>query len=214
MLHRPAIVFLLTIIAGLGYLFCGCRSHQNKLNPAEQAIKQRTIALLPYNGFNTALFRDIKNEIAGFYHCSIKILPAQPLPASAWYAPRSRYKADSLLVFQQAFASNVDAVAGFTAKDISTSNGSIPDWGVFGLGYCPGKACVISVYRLQKASNTTGQLKERLIKVVLHELGHNFGLPHCSQSATCLMADAGGTLAQVNREQKALCDACRKKLLL
>jgi archaemetzincin len=176
--------------------------------------KQLTTALLPYKGFDTSLLSHIKNETADFYHCEVKILPEKVLPQQAWYAPRSRYKADSLLVFQQSLATGTDAVAGFTGKDISTSNGSIPDWGVFGLGYCPGRACVISTFRLQKASKTKEQLKERLVKVVLHELGHNFGLPHCTQSPACLMADAGGAIAQVDRERKWLCDNCRKKVFL
>ncbi len=173
-----------------------------------------TVALLPYKDFDTVLLNDVLNEVTAFYKCNAIILPVNNLPGNAFYAPRQRYKADSLLLFQKQLAKDgIKSVIGFTSKDISTSNGKIPDWGVFGLGMCPGKVCVISVYRLQRASTNSAQLKERLIKVVLHELGHNLGLPHCNYNPSCLMTDAGGTIKQVDRENKWLCESCKSKLI-
>jgi archaemetzincin len=195
--------------------FFGCTQQKSTdLQRSEIYNTKMVIGLQAYRGFDTSLLAFIKNEVAAFYHCEVKIMPLKVLPQSAWYAPRSRYKADSLLVFQKSFAGNMNAVAGLTDKDISTTHGNAADWGVFGLGYCPGKTCVISTHRLYKVSKTSAQLKERLIKVVLHELGHNFNLPHCTNSPTCLMTDAGGTIAQVDREKKWLCDNCRKKIFL
>ncbi|MGF2413036.1 MAG: zinc-dependent metalloprotease family protein, partial [Ferruginibacter sp.] len=167
-------------------------------------------ALMPYKGFDTTLLKEVLKEIEAFYVCNAIIFPANDLPENAFYAPRQRYKADSLLLFQKQLAKDgIRSVVGFTAKDISTST---PDWGIFGLGYCPGKACVISTCRLQKASATTAQLKERLIKVVLHELGHNLGLPHCTADKECLLTDAGGTIKQVDNERKWLCSNCTQIL--
>ncbi len=193
--------------------FTGCNLGKDTgMHLAKKKNPKVTIGLLPYNDFDTSLLTYLKTETIAFYQCDVIVLTSCPLPQFAWYAPRSRYKADSLLDYQLGLQSSASTVAGLTGKDISTSNGNNPDWGVFGLGFCPGKACVISTHRLQKASKTMEQLKERLIKVVLHELGHNFGLPHCTQSPVCLMADAKGTMAQVDREQKALCSKCREKI--
>ncbi len=206
-------------IVFLAALICSCNSApkspsaQNTAPSPAQTIT--SIQLLPYLGFDSTLLPWLQQEITSFYQLPVKILPAAALPRMAWYAPRQRYKADSLLVYQQGLALPGTTIAGFSHADISTSkNSTINDWGVFGLGYCPGRACVISTWRLQKAGNNRVQLQERLIKVVLHELGHNLGLPHCKVSPTCLMADAGGTLAQVDREQKALCTNCQKKYRL
>jgi archaemetzincin len=171
------------------------------------------VALMPYANFDTALLNFVKNETAIFYNCEVVSLKSVDLPSFAFYPVRNRYRADSLLKYEKnILPQHVDAIAGLTNKDISTSNGKIPDWGVFGLGMCPGKVCVISVYRLQRASKTASQLKERLIKVVLHELGHNLGLPHCTSNPACLMTDAGGTIIQVDRENKWLCESCKSKL--
>lgn len=184
-------------------LLQGC---DTQTNPSPSTISkqvtpvQKQIRLLPYQGFDTTLLPDLQQAITKFYPCRISILPTQPLPSFAYYAPRKRYRADSLLVYQQQIA-NQQIIIGLTHQDISTSSESSADWGVFRLGYCPGPACVISTYRLQRASHSRSQLQQRLLKVVLHELGHNFGLPHCnSKESTCLMNDAKGTMAQVDRD--------------
>jgi archaemetzincin len=51
--------------------------------------------------------------------------------------------------------------------------------------------------------------RERLIKVCLHEMGHNFGLPHCeSGDKKCLMRSANGTVKTIDEEEKYLCTVC------
>lgn len=98
-----------------------------------------------------------------------------------------RYSADSVLLFlkQQATDSGAHMVA-LLESDVFTTNGKNPYWGVMGLGYCPGSACVVSSFRLNKQKPG-----EQLAKVTLHELGHTFGLKHCPVS-TCFMRDAKG----------------------
>jgi archaemetzincin len=206
MFRDKVFVLLLLTIA-----IISCNQSSNSLNNNRKSNTDKfTVALMPYKGFDTTLLNDVLKEVEVFYKCNAIIIPVSNLPANAFYVPRQRYKADSLLVFQKQLAKGgIRSVIGFTAKDISTST---PDWGIFGLGYCPGKACVISTYRLQKASATTVQLKERLLKVVLHELGHNLGLPHCTYDKECLLTDAGGTIKQVDKERKWLCNHCTQIL--
>ena len=195
----------------LAIVIISCKQSSNSSNNNRKYNAGKfTVALMPYKGFDTTLLNVVLKEVEVFYKCNAIIIPVSNLPANAFYTPRQRYKADSLLVFQKKLAKDdIRSVIGFTEKDISTST---PDWGIFGLGYCPGNACVISTFRLQKASATTEQLKERLIKVVLHELGHNLGLPHCTFNKECLLTDAGGTIKKVDRERKWLCSKCTQIL--
>lgn len=205
----PAITLAVNIL--LLIIFFSCNNYPVINKPTEKKIF--TVALLPYEGFDTSLLTFIQHETEQFYNCKTIRLQPQPLPSFAFYTLRNRYKADSLLQYEKNMLTNdIDAIAGLTNRDISTTSKDKPDWGVFGLGLCPGKACVISDYRLQKASKKVPQLKERLIKVVFHELGHNLGLPHCTNNDQCLMTDAGGTIKQVDREKKWLCDSCIFKL--
>lgn len=205
---------LLYFTLALGLLL-GCNTQPKPSSsqvPPPAAIKQKQVSLLPYQGFDTTLIPDLQEAITKFYQCRISLMPSLPLPGFAYYAPRQRYKADSLLVYQQQMATK-QIVVGLTHQDISTRSENNPDWGVFGLGYCPGPTSIISTYRLQRASHSRQQLQQRLLKVVLHEMGHNLGLPHCtSNEPTCLMNDAKGTMAQVDREQLWLCNVCKQYL--
>lgn len=104
-------------------------------------------------------------------------------------------------------------IVGLTEKDISTTKGEIEDWGVFGLGYLPGKACIVSTFRLgAKAEPADAERikRERLVKVVIHEIGHNFGLDHCPE-IRCTMQDAMGSILTVDREN-GFCRKCTEVL--
>ncbi|MFM2362883.1 MAG: hypothetical protein RLZZ316_1785 [Bacteroidota bacterium] len=115
------------------------------------------------------------------------------LPAVAWCEARNRYLADSLLLYlQQHKKLKGEYVLGFTAKDISIGAGS-SNWGIMGLGYCPGSVCIVSEYRLKYKSTRLLQRQERLLQLALHELGHNFSLPHCP-NVNCLMVAAKGKM--------------------
>jgi archaemetzincin len=206
------LVIKLLLISTLIITTLSCQQKQsNKTAKVVKAKKFKQIAFLLYDNFDTALLNTAIGEATSFYNCKATILPPQDLPSFAFYEPRQRYKADSLIKFQSSILpAGAESVVGLTMKDISTSLGEKEDWGIFGLGYLPGKACIISVFRLK--STTYNQYRERFIKVLLHELGHNQGLPHCTFDSTCLMTDAKGTSAQVDKEKKWLCSHCSKLL--
>ncbi len=184
---------------------------QQKANSNIKAKQFHKIAFLLYENFDTALLNTAVAEASLFYKCNTVVMAPQELPAFAFYEPRNRYKADSLIKFQSSLVpAGAESIVGITHKDISTSLKGKNDWGIFGLGYCPGKACVISVFRLKSGSYT--QYQERFVKVLLHELGHNQGLPHCNANEYCLMNDAKGSSATVDKEKKWLCSHCRQLL--
>jgi len=80
---------------------------------------------------------------------------------------------------------------------------------VFGLAELGGSAAVVSVYRLSSASASV--LRERLLKEVVHELGHTFGLRHCP-NPSCVMSFSNSVL-DVDRKGPGFCPRCRERLL-
>jgi archaemetzincin len=81
---------------------------------------------------------------------------------------------------------------------------------VFGQAQLGGPAAVVSTARLSPAfyglHPQRDLLAERTIKTVLHELGHTFGLIHCSDR-TCAMALATG-VAQLDSKLPRFCPNC------
>jgi archaemetzincin len=205
--HIPLVLFSMM-------LFIACASKDSTNSPAIK-IKEHhkiTVGLYPLGQFESIYLALLKDEVHTFYGYDVSILKGSSLPKIAYYAPRNRYRADSLLNYLlRVRPSNVDYIVGLTQKDISCTNDKYPDWGVFGLGFMPGKSCVISTFRLKIGAKSEAHFRERLSKVVLHELGHNFGLDHCA-SRKCFMADAEGTIKSVDNEEKDLCIACKNKL--
>ena len=177
--------------------------------PAE--LKRIKITVGFYDAISPQLSRELIAAIATQYNADVLVQPkVQVFPASTYYKPRSRYRAELILKHLNKLPGNHRSYLAVTTHDISTTKDEVYDWGVMGLGYQPGKSCVISTYRL-KTPNTP-LFNERVIKVALHEIGHNLGLPHCKYSTTCYMADAVGTVKSVDKETRQLCEHCKAVL--
>jgi archaemetzincin len=84
---------------------------------------------------------------------------------------------------------------------------------VFGEAQCPGKAALISLFRLRP--EFYGQppderlFHERVLKEAVHELGHTLGLRHCSDHV-CVM-HFSLHIGMTDRKQARFCEACRPK---
>jgi archaemetzincin len=170
-----------------------------------------SVAVVPLDYDQLKMVDFVVSAINSCYHAQVTVLPRQRLPVETFYKPRQRYRADKIL---DHLATSIDGkyqkVLGITGRDISTSRGDIYDWGIFGLGSLGGRACVVSTFRLRGKADKV-LFKQRIAKVVNHELGHTLGLDHCPNYG-CLMEDAGGTIKTVDRESGSFCEQCRIKL--
>ena len=191
-----------TLICCLILFSCG--NYKNNDNKNDSKIpKNIEITIQPFNEIDSSIINAVADSI--FKFCSrVKIKSKWNLPEFAYYTPRNRYKADSILKYLSDNAATNEVIIGITTKDISTSKGNIADFGVMGLGKCPGNVCVASSFRLDKDN-----IKSQLFKVAIHELGHTQGLPHCPNKY-CFMRDAEGK--NPTDEEKEFCLKCSKVL--
>jgi archaemetzincin len=177
------------------------------------------IGILPYNKIEKHKIDTIKLALEKFYNLEVIVLPEIEAPKSAFIQVKSsRYRADSLIKFQKSLLKKhqVTHILGLCNFDISTTKPKEPftkyhDWGIMGLAYCPGNSCIVSTFRLQNKNKNI--FWDRYKKVVIHEMGHNFGLPHCPDKK-CVMTDAVESVKTIDHAAMKICKICKKKIKL
>jgi archaemetzincin len=174
------------------------------------------VALQPLGQVSERVVENLARNLSTFFGLKVTVLPMKPLPESAYYAPRRRYRAEDLVTFlDRTAAPGISHVLGVTARDISAPKGSFVDWGVFGVAKLGGRPAVISTYRLHAGHMRAGDVSEsvfetRLGRVAAHELAHSLGLAHCP-TPRCLMNDAEGSIHSVD-SATGFCEQCRRAL--
>lgn len=209
---RAAIVLFFT------FTTAGCSSGPG------HSLLSKGIAIQPIAFADPSRLAFVQHEISSFYHCPVHVLPGVAMPPAFLDLTKGeRYSADSILHWLSHRRDDTVAILlGLTGKDIYVANkdtyGRIKEpvskyafWGILGLGYTPGKACVISDARFR--STDDDKYNHRLRTIVIHEVGHNLGLPHC-KSPHCIMNDANEQISTVDRSWTDLCTACRKTVTL
>ena len=209
----PSFVLLLAMKTPLAILcvvlLAACNTKQNT----------PVIAIQPIGKVSADKITVVKHALNSVYHYQVLVLPAIQPPQQAYVNIKTpRYRADKLIAYLKDIKPDtVDYIMGLTGYDISITKKDMfgrikepqsryEDFGIFGLGYMPGKSCVVSYYRL---GNSIATLHNRLAKIGVHELGHNLGLNHCTNK-TCVMADAVEKISTIDNAEMKLCGGCKK----
>lgn len=184
----------------LYFLLISC----NKDKKEDQIPVSKVIVIQPLGNFK---INQANNLLVQIKKISPNVVLRQSIsfPENSYYKPRNRYRADSIIKVLHNYIGKDSVIVGLSNNDISVTKNGIKDWGVMGLGYRPGKSCVISDFRMAGKNRD-----QQFYKVVLHELGHTEGLPHCKVK-TCLMRDAEG--GNHLDEEKDFCANCKSFLL-
>ena len=181
--------------------FCQSVQSDFHVDAMKHDFRNKQVVILPLGkNISKVFIHETQKKIREFIP-NLIIQEGIPMPPSAYYPARKRYRADTLIRWLDRMADKDQIILGITHHDISTTKKPIPDWGVMGLGFQPGKACVASDFRLKR--------KKSFWKVAIHELGHTAGLKHCPVK-TCLMRDAEGR--DQTGEEKDFCSSCRERL--
>ena len=146
--------------------------------------KQQVIQIYSYGNAVNSKAAFLKQELEKSYP-SVELV-GQPLalPNECYNKERNRYDGLGLLRDLGKLKKGT-VVLGITDKVIFKANELSPTYGIFGISPLGTHVALIST----TMPSGRKQADDHLVKLMLHELGHAYGLNHCSDEH-CFMVDA------------------------
>lgn len=169
------------------------------------------VELVRVGAVHPAALRMLREDLVRLLLHPVWIADWELDPAPAFDLHRQQYSASDLLeiLLRRATEPGIMRI-GITDVDLF-----LPVFThVFGSAQLGGPAAIASTFRLP-ADEGSGAfrkrtLHERLLKEVVHELGHTLGLAHC-RVALCVM-NASRLAEQIDLKDAAFCDVCSERI--
>lgn len=166
------------------------------------------IVLIPVGDVEEGILEAMARCLGQVFTERVLIGERMPLPPLGWDKRRGQYLASSLLANIPA-ADLGSRVLGVVDVDLYAPGLNF----VFGQAEVMGKRALISLKRLRDESHGLPRDKsvfsERALKEAVHELGHTYGLGHCTDPA-CVMRFSN-SLADTDQKRWIFCPACHEK---
>lgn len=172
-----------------------------------------SILIAAINPVDRSLLEPLVNPLAVTFRCKVEVTKAMPLNGSfALNVSRNQYGSTPLIsALLEKFEDFNGKILGVTSGDLFVPVLTY----VFGEAQLDGKVAVVSSHRLRDEyyglQQNVDLLELRLIKEAIHELGHAFGLLHCS-NYMCVMHSSTG-VEEIDVKTEKLCAECRNKLV-
>jgi archaemetzincin len=171
------------------------------------------VVVAPLGAVAAAELRHVADLIHRVFGVTTEIARSEPMPARAHRPDRCQYDADLLLdhLFERLTEDTLRLV-GVTELDMFADGRNF----VFGYAHMRDRVAVYSLCRLREEfwgrASDPPRLRERVLKAVVHELGHTFNTPHCD-NPRCVMHQVEH-LAQLDALPAGYCSRCASRVRL
>ena len=174
-------------------------------------MDKKSIILISCDHFEKDIIESIAKDIKREFHYSVTIIK-YTFELNRYYNPgRRQYDANKLL----------EMIADIAPPDSLKTIGLfridlfIPILTyIFGQAILNGDTGIVSIYRLRNELYGLEQNKDLLFdrfrKVIMHELGHSFGLTHCHYPS-CIMRSST-YVEDIDQKKLHFCNTCAKEL--
>jgi len=163
-----------------------------------------SIGILPLGFTDEAFLPKLSERLATILGQAVEILQSEAEPSQAFDSRRKQYSASDILKeISSKQAPGSRKIIGVTDVDLYVSSLNF----VFGQAHLRGQAAVISLARLRpsfyRQDEDSKLLFSRTVKEAVHELGHTYGLTHCSDRG-CVMSFSN-SIRRSNKKTKFSC---------
>ena len=172
---------------------------------SKETVKQtaivRDISLYLYDDFPAQKAQMLADALKEVYPSVSMQKESLVLPKEYYNKERNRYSGTGLLKDLTRLRKR-NVVLGLTDEVIFKANELSPTYGIFGVSPVGAYVAVISSTRPSGKQHSN----DHLVKLMMHELGHSFGLNHCSNQH-CFMVDTehGNKFSQT----PSFCNECK-----
>lgn len=175
-------------------------------------MKTHTIILLSCGHFEKEISKSISEDIAREFKSNVHFKECT-IDLSTYYNPRRRqYDANAILQeISSLYATDSTKTIALLRVDLFVPILTY----IFGQAFLNGNAAIASLHRLRNElyglKKNDLLLTERFRKVVIHELGHSFGLIHC-QNPICIMRSST-YVEDLDQKEIHFCNQCKTILI-
>ncbi len=170
-----------------------------------------TILLLLIGSIPSETIEPVAVHLGQVFNSTIKIKQVDIDLHSAYNSYRQQYNSSLILsIMRKYIFKDYDKVLGIVDEDLYSGNSNF----VFGEAEVDGKYSLISITRLRQEFYNLlpdeGLFITRIRKEAVHELGHTYGLLHCSDRK-CVMTFSN-SLSDTDYKNDDFCPKCRELL--
>jgi len=178
------------------------------ISHASNTITRKKVCIIPIGTIEKEILRYTQKKLEERFNVEVDIGKQLEAPVYAYYKKKKQYYSTKILKrIHKLKLAEYDRILGITDVDLYVPERTF----VFGEADIRKKVAVISLTRLRQKfyglpENLT-LFKKRIIIEAVHELGHTYGLRHCSNN-NCVMF-LSNTLSDTDHKGAVLCNNCK-----